>query len=105
MKKPILFSLFFLMLFLPFLGGCEAKRLKEENQKLKAQFEQMKAESKGMTDSLEQYRKENEQAVQKVTALQEDNNRLKADLEESKKKECKAKKTEIKKKKKKKSSR
>ena len=89
------------MLFLPFLGGCEAKRLKEENQKLKTQFDQMKAESKGMTDSLEQYRKENEQAVQKVTALKEENNRLKADLEESRKKECKPKKADTKKKKKK----
>ncbi|MBI3605750.1 MAG: hypothetical protein HY202_06980 [Nitrospirae bacterium] len=102
--KPLL-GVLFLLVLIPMLSGCEAKKLKEENVKLKQQFEKMSEENKGVQTDLELLRKESEQAKQKMTALEEENKSLKKEIETLKKKpapkKTTTKKTDTKKKKKK----
>lgn len=103
MKKNRYVFILLLTLLIPVLAGCESKKLKEENLKLKQQFDKLNEDNKSILSESDQIKKEIEQLKQQNTSLQVENDKLKKEIVSLKKNPAKkTKKVEPKKKTKKK---
>jgi len=89
MKRSVLaLSLFFLVL-IPFLAGCENKKLEEDNAALKTQVESLNKEKQSLQANLDSLKKENQVLASERDTLKKQTDELTKEVEELKAKQAK----------------
>lgn len=89
MRKTILSAVIFSLLFLPVLSGCESKKMKEENARLKQQVDVLNKEKPAMMAQLSQVTAQLDEQKKRVADLEKENTALKAKVSELEKKAAK----------------